>query len=392
MTAGPPAAGRPAGGTLPDRPLISTPARLHGREFRRAERERLARQPGLGLAGLLFVVPVAVLFAFGGGGPAGSVTLFSPLITFALPAVAMVAFWWEDWPGSRLRPGWAGLLDTLLIAVAAIVLAVAGQAVVGGRVDAAGIFDPTPGPGHAALFPAALPLAGGAFVAMLQLTLVCEGRPLRRLPRLWAGLAALAVAWGVAVGLYYAAVDAPARPGSGLIGRSGPVPAQELGAVLVLIGAWQVWGFVVWRGWPFADLRRRSVRIVAANAAVIGGALLCYALAHGAGGVRPAAVGAAAGCFVAAGLIAGMLFEGVFRPHMGAAPERLLCLACTLVLGAALYALLTAYADGRHWTEPGSQDWVGHAALNAIGVAVILHVGVGRRWPFGDSSAPSGQA
>ena len=168
------------------------------------------------------------------------------------------------------------------------------------------------------------------------------------------------------------------------------MPAQELGAILVLIGAWQVWGFLVWRGWPFADFRRRSVRIVSGNAVVIGGALLSYALAHGACGVRPAAVNAAAGCFVAAGLIVGMLFEGVFRPHMGAVPERLASLACSLVLAAALYALLTAYADGRHWAEPSSQDWVGHAALNAIGVSVILHVAIGHRWPFGDNTISSG--
>ncbi len=41
--------------------------------------------------------------------------MLGPLVTFALPAVAMIAFWWEDWPGSRLRPGWSGCVDTVLI-------------------------------------------------------------------------------------------------------------------------------------------------------------------------------------------------------------------------------------------------------------------------------------
>lgn len=389
MTAQPPAEERSAGAAMPDRPAISTPARLRTPQFLRAERLRLARQPGLGLAGLLLVVPVAVLFAFGAGGPAESVHLFAPLVTFALPALAMVGFWWEDWPGSRLHSGLSGVLDTVLIAAAAVLLAFLGQLVVG-RPDPVGVFDPTPGPGHAALFPASLPLAGGAFVAVLQLTLVCEGRPLRRLPPLIGGVAALAVAWGAAIVLYYVAVDYHPPPGSGLTSRSGPVPGQELGAVLVLIGAWQVWGFVMWRGWPFADLRRRSVRIVSGNAVVIGGALVSYLLAHGPGGAGPATVNAAAGNFVAAGLIVGMLFEGVFRPRMGPAAERAATLAGTLLLAAALYAVLTAYADSLRWTEPGSQDWVGHAALNAIGVSVILHVAIGRRWPFGDNTDTAG--
>ncbi|WP_329381355.1 hypothetical protein [Streptomyces sp. NBC_01716] len=385
MTA-PPAPGdrRRGGDALPDRPLISTPTRLHGAGFLRAERRRLERQPGLGLAGLLFVVPVAVLFAFGGGGAADSVTLFGPLITFALPAVAMVAFWWEDWPGSRLRPGWSGLTDTVFIAAAAVLLAMAGQVFIG-RLDFDGIFDPTPGPGHAALYPASLPLAGAAFVAMLQLTLVCEGRPLRRLPRIWAGIAALVVSWGVAIILYAVAVDFRAPPGSGLTSASGPVPGEELGAVLVLIGAWQVWFFVVWRGWPFAEPRRRWSRIVPANIVVIGGTLLTYVLIHGPGDVSPATVNAGAGCFVAAGLTVGMLFEGAFRPHLSPGQERLATLGASLVLGAAQYAALTAYADTLDWTRPTSQEWVGHTALNALGLSIILHVAVGRRWPFGES-------
>jgi hypothetical protein len=388
MSEEPPGADQAPGAALPDRPPISAPAHLSGPAFRKAEQQRLARQPGLGLAGLLLVVPIAVLFAFGGGGPADSVTLFAPLVTFALPALAMVAFWWEDWPGSRLHPGWSGLANTALIAAAAILLAIVGQVIVG-HLDFVGIFDPNPGPGHAPLFPASLPLAGCAFVAMLQLTLVCEGWPLRRLPRFPAGIAALAVSWGAAIILYYVAAEVRARPRSGLTGEDGPVPGPELGAVLVLIGAWQVCFFVVWRGWPFANVRQRWVRVLSANIVVIGGALLTYTLVHGPGGVSPPVVNAAAGSFVAAGLTIGMLFEGVFRTRLRTAPERLATLVSTLIVATVLYTLLTVYANSLGLTEPTSQEWVGHTALNAFALSIILHVAVGRRWPFGDNTSPS---
>lgn len=50
-----------------------------------------------------------------------------------------------------------------------------------------------------------MPLAGLAFIAMLQLTLVCEGRPLRQhLHHIAAGLGALGASWLVAVALYVA--------------------------------------------------------------------------------------------------------------------------------------------------------------------------------------------
>ena len=107
---------------------------------------RPARQPGLGLAGLVLVLAVAVPVAVGADGPETSLLVLGPLVTFALPVVAMIAFWWDDWPGSNLRPGWSGLLDTVLILVAAVALTMLGQAVVG-RLDVRGIFVASPGPG-----------------------------------------------------------------------------------------------------------------------------------------------------------------------------------------------------------------------------------------------------
>jgi hypothetical protein len=252
----------------------------------------------------------------------------------------------------------------VLIAVAAIVLTGLGQSIAG-ELDVRGIFDPAPGPGHAPTFPATLPLAGAAFVAMLQLTLVCEGWPLRRLPPLPAGIVALAVSWVVALVLYAALADIHPPAGSGLAERHGPIPGGDLGALLVLVGAWQVWFYVAWRGWPFSGIAGRAARLLAANAVVVGSARIT----------------AAAGCFVAAGLLLGMLFESWLR-------LRLAVLAGIVVLGAALGLLLQSYADGLDWTRASADEWVAHAGLNAIGVAVILHVAIGRRWPFAGRVTP----
>ena len=43
--------------------------------------------------------------------------------------MAGIAFWWNDWPGSRLGAPWTGVVDTLLVAAIAVVLTIAGQAV-----------------------------------------------------------------------------------------------------------------------------------------------------------------------------------------------------------------------------------------------------------------------
>src|SRR4029079_19403169 len=87
-----------------------------------------------------------------------SLLIFGPLSTFALPAVAMVAFWWNDWPGSRLTTPWTGLIDPLLVAAASVLLTIAGQAIVE-RPDLRGVFEASPGPGVPTTFPATMALA-----------------------------------------------------------------------------------------------------------------------------------------------------------------------------------------------------------------------------------------
>jgi hypothetical protein len=336
-------------------------------------------QPALGLLGLVLVVPIAVALAIGAGGD-GSVRVLAPLITYSLPLVVMVAFWWADWPGSRLRARWAGWADTALIAVGAIVLTGVGQSVAG-HLDPTGMFDPSPGPGHVPTFPATLPLGGTAFVAMLQLTLVGEGWPLRRIRPLTAGLVALAISWTVALVVYFALIEVEPPSGSDVIARHGPVPGAELGAALVLIGVWQVLCYVAWRGWPFATIATRAPRLISAHVIVLSGGILTYIIAHRLMGLEAARIAAVAGCFIAAGLVFGMLLEDWFA-HLSVRVERATLLLATLILTALLAVGLSAIAHTLQFTEVSADDWVEHASLNALSTSIILHVAIGRRWPF----------
>jgi hypothetical protein len=92
------------------RPALSAPDPVTGAPARALGQG----QPLFGLAGLTFLVPVSFVLAFGVGGPVTSLEILAPLTTFALPVIATIAFWWEDWPGSTLRAGWSGLTDTLV--------------------------------------------------------------------------------------------------------------------------------------------------------------------------------------------------------------------------------------------------------------------------------------
>jgi hypothetical protein len=376
------AAGAPAGAALPERPPISAPEELRDRTDVATEQRRAARQPALGLLGLLLVVPIAVLLAVGAGGAASSALVLTPIVTYGLPVLAMVAFWWEDWPGTRLRASWSGWADTVLIVVGAVVLTGVGQAIAGG-LDLRGMFDPSPGPGHVPTFPATMPLAGAAFVAMLELTLVGEGWPLRRLPAIPAGLLALAVSWAVALVVYAVLPEVHAPAGSDVTPRHGPVAGADLGAVLVLIGAWQVLFYVVWRGWPFSAIGARGARLALAHLVVIGAGVATFLLAHDVASISSGWLGAAAGSFVAAGLLLGMLFEGWLRPRFGERGERLVLVVGVFALAAALGLGLAAIATGIDFGRATADDWVEHATLNALGVSTIAHVAVGRRWPFG---------
>jgi hypothetical protein len=77
-----------------------------------------------------------------------------------------------------------------------------------------------------------------------------------------------------------------------------------------------------------------------------------------------------------------MLFERLPRSGDHPARERLIMLGTVALVAAALYAALTAIAHQARWTTATPEEWVTYAGLNAISLGVILHVGIGRRWPF----------
>jgi hypothetical protein len=371
---------------LPDRPQLTTPPRLRRKASADQERQRLAAQPWLGLGGILLAAVVFFALALGLGSTEKSLLVLGPLATFALPAVAMVAFWWNDWPGSRLDTPWTGLIDTVLVVIASVVLTIAGQAIVE-RSDLRGVFVASPGPGVPATFPATLALAGAAFTAVLELSLVSERWPLGGLGRLRSGVAALALSWGIGIGAYFLfvnldAVPAAERAAAGLRNPGGPVAAPDFGSALIAVGVWQAVFFIALRGWPVNGITRRPIRLLAGNALVIGLGALTYLVLRDLAHWQPTAISAVCGSVVSAALIVAMLFEGWPANRLGAGPGRAVTLGLTALVALALNRALAAYADGVHWTKATPDDWVTVASLAFIGAGIILHVGIGLRWPF----------
>jgi hypothetical protein len=378
--------GRRGQSTFPERPVLTVPPHLQPADVVGAQRRRLAAQPWLGLGGLLLALVVFFALALGAGGAASSLCVLGPISTFGLTGVAMVAFWWNDWPGSRLAAPWTGLLDTVLIMALAVVLTIAGQAVVE-RPDIRAVFEAFPGPDVPTTFPATMALAGATFVTMLQLSLVCERWPLAGLKRLWSGIAALALSWAIGVGAYFLFVNvsylpAAERVAAGLRAPGGPVTRADFGAALIAVGVWQAVIYIALRGWPVNIITRRSSRLLAGNALVIGLGAGTYAGLRDAAALSPGMIGAACGCVISAVLVTAMLFEGwpaaLLRPAVG----RVLTLALTAVVALVLYRALAAYADGAGWTRAAPSDWITSASLSFAGAGIILHVAVGLRWPF----------
>jgi hypothetical protein len=250
-------------------------------------------------------------------------------------------------------------------------LTVAGQAVVS-HVDLRGVFDPTAGASHAPTFPATMPLAAAIFSTVLELTLVCEGWPLHRLDRLAGGVAITALGWAIGLALYEALVAHA---------RGSERPAQ-FGAALVCVAVMQVTFFVVLGGWPFRGIGSRPLRLVAANLVVIGAGVGAFLALDHVADVDPGTISAVAGTAVAAGLVIGMLFEGWLDSLLSAPSARLVKATSVAIGTAVLYVALRAYAHAVGFAEATPEAWVAYAGLNAIGVGVILHVAIGRRWPF----------
>jgi hypothetical protein len=368
------------------RPALTTPPELQRKALTDLQREHLAAQPWLGIGGTLLAAVVFFALALGTGSTETSLLILGPISTFALPAVAMIAFWWNDWPGSSLTTPWTGLIDTVLVVAAAVVLTFAGQAIVE-RSDLRGVFEANPGPGVPTTFPATLALAGAAFTATLQLSLVCERWPLGGLARLRSGIAALALSWAVGIGAYFLFVNldtvpAAERAAVGLRNPGGPIPAPDFGSALIAIGVWQAVFFIALRGWPVNTITSRPRRLLAGNALVLGLGAVTYIVFRNLAHWQPTAISAVCGCVISAALVVAMLFEGWPATRLPAAPGRALTLGLTALVALALNRALAAYAGSVHWTKATPDEWVTTAALSFIGAGIILHVGIGLRWPF----------
>ncbi|MET8520882.1 hypothetical protein [Nocardioides sp. NPDC004968] len=328
---------------------------------------KLASQPASGLAGLVVVLPLTAAIAFAAGDPEVALRVVGPLVTFGLPVLLMIAFWWDDWPGTLLPGRWSALTDTLGTMVAAFVFATLGQAVVD-RIDPGALIDPFPGVGRAATFPATLPLAGGVVAAMLQLTLVHEGRPVHGLPRGVAGPAALITSWIVGTAAYL------------LLVRGGLVSGSAYGAWLAVLGIWQVVLYSTLRGWPAARIVRIWLRHLAGSVLVFGGATVSYVLIRLV--AEPPRIAAVSGCVIAIALLVGLLLGSWPLDSLPPVAGRLAVLGLVAALSALTYFVLRAAALGHRWQAGAStDDWINFAALCALGPAVILHVAVWRRWP-----------
>jgi hypothetical protein len=371
---------------LPARPLLTTPAHLQHQAFADLQRQRLAAQPWLGMGGLLLGAVVFFALALSAGSTQASLLILGPMSTFALPVGAMIAFWWNDWPGSRLTTPWTGLIDTVLVIAASVVLTIAGQAIIE-RSDVRGVFEANPGPGVSTTFPATLALAGAAFTVMLQLSLVCERWPLSGTGRLRSGIAALALSWAVGTGAYFLLVNldtipAAERAAAGLRNPGGPIAGPDFGSALIAVGLWQAVFFIDLRGWPVNTITRRPGRLIAGNALVIGFGALTYIVFRNLAHWQPAAIGAVCGCVISAVIVVAMLFEGWPAARLPPGPGRALTLALTAGVAFALNRALASYADSVHWTRATPDEWITTAALSFIGAGIILHVGIGLRWPF----------
>jgi hypothetical protein len=357
--------------TLPDRPSVSHPEALSPAALADARRN----QPRRALVGLAFILPLTALLSVAADGPVHSLIVLGPLITFALPFVSAIAFWWEDWPGSMLPRPWSGLYDTVIVAAGGVLMTVLGQLIVNGP-DLVGIF--APGPGHPGSFPNTLPLGGGIFTVILQFTLVWERWPLRKLGRIRSGLAAIAVSWILGLVAWLLAVHLLT------------IAADHYGAWLTSIGLWQVIFYIALRGWPFARITRRWSRLLAGNVGVIGFGWLTYLLLVHVFGLSTIVTIMVNGTGIGAFLLVAMLFEGWPAVSITARPGP--GLTIVIVVGVALSALLLwllpLLAGTLGMSGVDQLGWTTQVTLNALSTAVILHVAVWGRWPARDKPTP----
>jgi hypothetical protein len=129
-------------------------------------------------------------------------------------------------------------------------------------------------------------------------------------------------------------------------------------------------------------ISQQGRRLIAGNVLVIGLGAATYLVLRDGAGLQPGTIGAVCGCIISAAIIVGMLFEGWPVVRLSPGPGRALTVVLTAAVAVALNRALAAYADGVSWGRATPDDWVTTAGLGFIGAGIILHVGIGLRWPF----------
>ena len=140
--------------------------------------------------------------------------------------------------------------------------------------------------------------------------------------------------------------------------------------------------FIGLRGWPVNLLPRRWHRLAAGNVLVIGLGAATYVVLGNLAGWAPDAISAVCGCVISAVLIVAMLFEGWPATRLPPGPARAVTLVLAALVALVLNRALAGYANGVTWIRAAPNDWVTTAALSFLGAGIILHVGIGLRWPF----------
>jgi len=382
---------------------ITQPSPLAGAPTAGATAKDLRSQPAVGVIGLCVASTLCLLLGVAIA-PLESLQILGSVTTFALPILIASALWWQGWPARGSSRAASGAVNTLLIAGLAVVLTALAQVIVG-RGDLAHLLSTTPaghGPGRPAFpsYPWTLPLAALIFLTMIQLTFVCDRRPLRRLGTPGAGIAAVTLSWIVGLVAYKvlanwnAVVRPPVQQALGLSNPGGPVSAFNLLGWTLCVAVWSVLLFIPLKGRPFGRIGSVPARLVAGNLATIALGWATFRVLSGPIALTVPEIAAACGTVIAASLVAALILEGW--------PARLLTsgfardgamLATIAVLAAVMFIVLKALGASTAWpaTNP-VYLWMTVCALNFVAAGSILWYGVFRRWPVAPPPQRAGEA
>jgi hypothetical protein len=371
---------------------ITQPSPLAGAPTAGATAKDLRSQPAVGVIGVCVASALCLLLGVVIP-PLDSLQILGSVSTFALPVLIASALWWHGWPARSSSRAASGLINTLLIVALAVVLTALAQVIVG-RGDLAHLLSRTPaghGTGRPAFpsYPWTLPLAGLIFLTMIQLTFVCDRRPLRRLGTPGAGIAAIVLSWAVGLAAYEllanwnAVVPPPVQQALGLSNPNGPVSAFNLLGWTLCVAVWSVLLFIPLKGRPFGRIASVPARLAAGNLATIALGWATFRLLSGPIDLTVPEIAAGCGTVIAASLLAALILEG-WPARLAQAPVARdgALLATIAVLAAVMFIVLKALGASTSWppTNP-VYLWMTVCALNFIAAGSILWYGVFRRWP-----------